>query len=84
MTQADVLYFFPQLCRNQPSIWMSENCRTVTLLGAQHDDIQRQFHMPWTAEMNADEEAVGSLFPVTKSILNPFFLGPITPRLPSR
>merc|ERR1712106_1034179 len=51
MTQADVLFFFPQLCRNQPSIWMSENCRTVTLLGAQHDDIQRQFHMPWTGEM---------------------------------
>lgn len=60
MTQADVLFFFPQLCRNQPSIWMSENCRTVTLLGAQHDDIQRQFHMPWTGEMTADEEAAQS------------------------
>ena len=58
MTQADVLYYFPQLCRNQPSIMFSENCRTVTLLGHQQDDVQKVYHMPWTAEMNADEAAV--------------------------
>merc|ERR1719454_2114461 len=27
MTQADILYFFPQLCRNQESVFNSENCR---------------------------------------------------------
>merc|ERR1711953_1123708 len=31
MTQADILYFFPQLCRNQESIFNSENCRHITL-----------------------------------------------------
>jgi len=60
MTQADVLYYFPQLCRNQPSIMFSENCRTVTLLGHQQDDVQKVYHMPWTAEMNADEAAAQS------------------------
>merc|ERR1711953_1528918 len=30
MTQADILYFFPQLCRNQESIFNSENCRHIT------------------------------------------------------
>jgi len=60
MTQADVLFYFPQLCKNQNSIQGTVNCRTVTLLGGTDDQVGRQHQMMWTAEMVADERAAQS------------------------
>merc|ERR1711953_1094515 len=47
MTQADILYFFPQLCRNQESIFNSENCRHITLLGSRTGDLRMVDGIKW-------------------------------------
>jgi len=60
MTQADILYFFPQLCRNQESIPGTENCRHVTLLGGHGRQIGANNNMKWLDFQNADEEAAQS------------------------
>ena len=58
MTQADILYFFPQLCRNQESIFNSENCRHITLLGSRTGDLRMVDGIKWVGFQQADEDAV--------------------------
>merc|ERR1711953_841261 len=56
MTQADILYFFPQLCRNQESIFNSENCRHITLLGSRTGDLRMVDGIKWVGFQQADED----------------------------
>jgi len=60
MTQADILFYFPQLCRNQESIFNSENCRHQTLLGAKTSDLRMVDGIKWVAFQQADEDAAQS------------------------
>merc|ERR1712212_1017027 len=60
MTQADILYFFPQLCRNQESIMGTENCRHVTLLGGHGRQLGANNNMKWLDFQKAVEEAAQS------------------------
>merc|ERR1712227_561133 len=60
MTQADILYFFPQLCRNQESIFNSENCRHITLLGSRTGDLRMVDGIKWVGFQQADEDAAKS------------------------
>ena len=60
MTQADILYFFPQLCRNQESIFNSENCRHITLLGSRTGDLRMVDGIKWVGFQQADEDAVSA------------------------
>lgn len=60
MTQADILYFFPQLCRNQESVFNSENCRHITLLGSRTGDLRMIDGIKWVAFQKADEDAAQS------------------------
>jgi len=56
MTQADVLYYFPQLCPNQWTMWDTENDRLNTLIGAQGYEVERAYTLNYQPNMHADEE----------------------------
>lgn len=57
MTHQDILYWFPQLCRNQPWVEGSrENCPGAQLMGGNIEEVGYGNTLGWTAQMKADDE----------------------------
>ena len=81
MTQADILYFFPQLCRNQESIFNSENCRHITLLGSRTGDLRMVDGIKWVGFQQADEDAVSDQNKSLFIDLYKIYLGSISPNI---
>ena len=81
MTQADILYFFPQLCRNQESIFNSENCRHITLLGSRTGDLRMVDGIKWVGFQQADEDAVSAQNLYLSISVYKIYLGSISPNI---
>ena len=74
MTQADVLFYFPQLCGNVISIKFSENDPRNVIAGGDIRDLPKQEHYGTQPIGVAEKEGLVSQVDTIKSMTNIFYI----------